>query len=143
MNRTVPGTQEAELKKQNSGSAAGLAQFFVEAEVFGEQAFDDVDNLAVVQAEVLDDLVDGVETAHVVALNFIRSEQFVNGEAVKDFGGFVERGTEAAEQVGGREPALRSEFGRPVAQVVTPIERINKPLAHIAVEMQQQIADAV
>ncbi len=72
-------------------SAAGLVQLLVEAEVFGEQAFDNVDNLAVVQAEVLDDLVDGVETAAVVALNFIRSEQFVYGEAVEDLGGFVER----------------------------------------------------
>ena len=88
-------------------------------------------------------MVDGVEAAHVVALNFVRREQFVDGQAVEHLGGLVERCAQPVKQLRGRTACSGRELGRAVALVFDAVERSNQPLAHVAVQMQQQIADAV
>ena len=55
-------------------SQASFVQFAIKAKVFRAEAFGYVRDLSVVEAEMLDDLVDGVQSMDVIALNFVGGE---------------------------------------------------------------------
>ena len=60
-------------------------QLFIETQILASKDFGNILNLAKVEAEVVDSVVDGVESARFVALNFVGREQLVYREPVKHF----------------------------------------------------------
>jgi hypothetical protein len=70
------------------------------------EALPDVNDLAVVQAEVLDNRIDGVDSAHAIALDFVVRELIANSKAVEDLGRLIERGAEASEKFDSKRLSL-------------------------------------
>ncbi len=107
------------------------------------EALGDIGDLAVVEPEVLDDLVDGFKAGDVVALDFVGRDEIGFGEAGEHLGGCIHGRAEFFEQLGGRQAAFRGEFGGTIALIRFAVERGDKPLRDVAVQMQNQVADAV
>jgi len=57
--------------------------------------------------------------------------------------GFVDGPLELCQQLGAGDFAGSGEFGGAIALVFSLAERVDEPLAHIAVEVQHQVADGV
>jgi hypothetical protein len=67
---------EASLgSSENMVPVADHLKVAIKAQVFALDRFGDIENLPVVQAEMLYDLVHGIQAAHVIALNLKTSEQ--------------------------------------------------------------------
>ena len=130
------------MRSEALGSARGV-EVFVETEVPAIELLGDVDDLAVVQAEVLHHVIDGLQAGDRIALNVEGGGEVVGGEAGEDGGGLVEGGAEAVEQDARGQVVALGELGRALAGVGIVIEGGDQPLSDIAVEMQQQIADTV
>ncbi|HVH26247.1 MAG TPA: hypothetical protein VM818_05790 [Vicinamibacterales bacterium] len=101
------------------------------------------DDLSRVHAEVLDDVVDGLKHGHVVSLNGTRGEQRLGTELAKHGVGLRERGLQPREKLARRELMPLVEFLLTVPLHGSVADAANYPLAHIAAQVQQQVADAV
>lgn len=64
-----------DLKLDLSVKAPGSLQLAIEPQIFAAEHLRDVCNLPVVQAEVLDNLIHGMEAAHGVSLNLVSLKQ--------------------------------------------------------------------
>jgi hypothetical protein len=95
------------------------------------------------QAEVLDNLVDGCETGDGVALDAPSGKQLVGREPVEDFGSFVNGLPETSEQVGGGKITGNAELCGAVAFICEAVEGCDEPLPDISIEMKDEVADAV
>src|ERR1017187_10034146 len=124
-------------------SQASFVQFAIKAKVFRAEAFGYVRDLSVVEAEMLDDLVDGVQSMDVIALNFVGGEVLVWGKPVEDLRGFGHGGAEAIEKFGCGKATDCRELCGAVALVLVAVERGHEPLGDVAVEMEDYVADAV
>src|SRR5580698_4504019 len=92
---------------------------------------------------MLDDLIDGIESAHVVALNLIWRQQLFSTEPRQHMLSLLHRRAKFFKQLCGRNSAALAELLGPIALVFLAIKGRNQPLVDITVQMQNEIADAV
>lgn len=94
-------------------------------------------------SEVFYDLVYGSQTADGVTLNLEGREQIGVGETRKDLGCLLHGCAELLKERRSWNYFPLIEFDRPIASVVEAVERCDQPLADVAVQMQEQISDAI
>jgi len=104
---------------------------------------DAVDDLARVVGEMLDDVIDVVEQDDFFSLDRAGLEESVGGKAFEHGGGLVHRGGETLHQLGAGKAAGRGELRGSIAVVGGAARSGNDVLAHVAGEVEEQIAHAV
>ncbi len=116
----------------------------IETKILAGQEFGDVENLPIMHAEVLNHVEDSFKAGH-SALNLdvvgvLKGHCLSFGKYSSDsFEGRVQ----ALSQFRSRQGTLLSELGWPVAGDNRTTQRYYQPLLNVAVQMQQQIPNAV
>lgn len=92
---------------------------------------------------MLHDLVNIFEATDVVALNFIGSDKIGVGKARQHFRRLLHGRAQLIEKGAGGEAFALVEFRGTVAVIFLATKPCHEPLPHIAIEMQDQVPDAV
>ena len=93
--------------------------------------------------EVFGDVEDGVEKSDVVALDLATLQETRGVEGAEGGFDFRQRGAEQCQQVVTGNRVTLCEFCVAIALVRLPADSADDPLARVAAEVQDQVADAV
>src|SRR5579862_4110670 len=120
---------------RNSPAFLGFGiQIAIKPEILRGQTLRDVKDLAVVHAEVVDDVMDRRQAGDRVLLNRVGSPQFLFSKAREDFVRAKYCGTQALDEHGLRQVRAFVELLWPVAPVFEFIERAHDPLLNISAQ---------
>lgn len=114
-----------------------------EAQVLARDHLRHENDLARVLSEMLDHMKHRLHSRHSILLNFVKRFQLTGGETCDDSRRFFDSGAQSGGEFRGRSSAARVEFPMAHARIRRIAERRDNPLAHIAGQVQHQIAHGV
>ena len=138
--RTVTRNRGIVLSPHRQCQPAGV---LVEVNGPGRAQLRQENDLAEVHGEVLDADEDGVDDREVATLDGAPFEQRLRRQRAEHTVHFIEGLIQVAQELLPRRSVRRGEFGRAMPDVRRAAHAADHPLAHVARQMQQQVADAV